>query len=76
MSASSLQEALALAGLPCKVESRDRLAVITLDTPEATQALLSREVRSRVLALARAHGFTHMALELPEPDSGAALPRP
>jgi hypothetical protein len=76
VSAAGLEEALALVGIPCRVEARDRLAVITLGSPNANPALLSREARARALALARAHGFTHMALELPEPESGASLPRP
>ena len=76
MSASGLEEALALAGIPCRVEARDRLAVIILEAPNVNPVLVSREARSRALALARAHGFTHVALELPEPESGAPLHRP
>ena len=57
-------------GFPCRLEARDRLAIVIPDAVE-TGVELNREARSRVLQLLRAEGFTHVALEL-DPD-GAAL---
>jgi hypothetical protein len=54
-------------GVACRVEIRDRLAVLI---PDGDDVLISR---ADVLRLAREAGFTHVALEL-DPD-GAALPR-
>lgn len=58
-------------GISCRLEARDRLAIVIPDTVDAG-VLLNGEARSRVLELLRAEGFTHVALEL-DPD-GAALP--
>ena len=63
----TLSDRLREQGLGCRVEVRDRLAVLI---PHADAPPLSREA---VLRLAREEGFTHVALEL-DPD-GAALPR-
>lgn len=74
MSTSSLTAALRDAGVACQVEAWDGLAVIT---PESDHARLSDEnLRRRVLALAREHGFTHAAVELTAPHAGAAVRRP
>jgi hypothetical protein len=54
-------------GVACRVEIRDRLAVLI---PDADDVPISR---ADVRRLAREAGFTHVALEL-DPD-GAALPR-
>ena len=50
-------------GLPCKVEPRAGLAVLIADRGTMT-ALADPEVRRATLALAREHGFTHVAVEL------------
>lgn len=64
----ALEGALAERGLVCRVESRAGLAVLIAD--EATVAALGdAELRRAALALAREHGFTHVAIEL---RSGAA----
>ena len=55
--------ALAEIGLHCAVESRARLAVMVADAAQLA-ALVSLESRREVLALAREHGFTHVAVEL------------
>jgi hypothetical protein len=54
---------LAGAGLACRVEARERLAVVHPDA--GTPFDVSDEaVRRRVVALGREHGFTHVALAL------------
>jgi hypothetical protein len=58
-------------GLACRLEARDRLAIV-IPGPLDAGPPLDREARLRVLQLLRAEGFTHVALEL-DPD-GASLP--
>ena len=61
--ASALARALERTDMSCAVEARGGLALIVCD--EAQQArLASSEVRRDVLALAKQHGFTHIAVEL------------
>ena len=63
-------------GISCRVETRDRLAIVIPDTGN-DGAELNRDTRSLLLQLLRAEGFTHVALEL-DPGhkcrDGAALP--
>jgi hypothetical protein len=56
-------------GITCRVEIRDRLAILV---PDGNHVRLSAEDRQRILQRARAEGFTHVALEI-DPD-GAAVP--
>ena len=79
MSAERLQGALARAGLAAEVEGRDRLALIRAADIASTRAIAAR--RSEVMAMAIAHGFSHIALEVgtappprPASDRHAALP--
>ena len=77
--AGELERALAERGVPCKVEERAGLAVLVVDT-ETLRALGDAELRKAALELARAQGFTHVAIELrddagPSPAGRAALPR-
>lgn len=79
MSAATLQSALLAARLPAAVEGRERLAVIRAADAAASRAIAAR--RADVMALASAHGFSHVALEVgplrqPEaaPRGDAALP--
>jgi len=65
---SELERMLAERGLPSKVESRAGLAVLVVDRA-TMEALADPEVRRSTLALAREHGFTHVAVELR--DDGA-----
>lgn len=59
----ALEGALAERGLVCRVESRAGLAVLIADA--ATVAALGDvELRRSALALAREHGFSHVAIEL------------
>lgn len=61
-----LESRLREAGVACKVEVHDRLAIL------ATSSAVTRDDRMRMIQLARAEGFTHVCVEL-DPD-GAALP--
>lgn len=65
---SNLAARLRERGIECRVEVRDRLAIlIPADSPSVA------ENREDVLRLAREEGFTHVAMEL-DPD-GAAFSR-
>ena len=55
-------------GVDCRVEMRDRLAILV---PESG-GQLSAEQRRQILQLAKTEGFTHVAVELD--PVGAALP--
>ena len=55
-------------GITCRIETRDRLAILI----PASDSLPLTIARADVLRLAKEEGFTHVALEL-DPD-GAALP--
>jgi hypothetical protein len=65
---TSLESRLREIGLACRVETRERMAIIVLD-----MASPNREDRQRMIQLARAEGFSHVCVEL-EPR-GAPLPR-
>jgi hypothetical protein len=71
----ALEGALAERGLVCKVDPRAGLAVLVADS--ATMAKLGdAELRRAALALAKEHGFTHVAIELrDDAGTGAAVPR-
>jgi hypothetical protein len=62
--AVALAAAIAELGIDCALEARGGLALL-LPTPEGVAALQVDERRRTVLALAREHGFTHVAIELP-----------
>lgn len=62
-----LQSLLCEAGIRCRVEVRDRLAIVI---PESEG--ISRDDRLLLIQMARGQGFTHVAIEL-DPD-GAPLP--
>lgn len=64
---SALELLLREHGMDCRVETLDRLAILV---PDPTLEISDRK---RVVELARASGFTHVALEL-DPD-GATLSR-
>jgi hypothetical protein len=67
----ALEGALAERGLVVKVESRAGLAVLIADA--ATVARLGdAELRRTALALAREHGFSHVAIELRSDTGGQA----
>ncbi|HEX5439180.1 MAG TPA: hypothetical protein VFW98_18650 [Gemmatimonadaceae bacterium] len=72
MNAERLREGLASLGLDGTVEARGSLAIVTL----ADERPLDDETRLAAVALAREHGFSHVALELTGgTDHGAAVHR-
>ncbi|MFL5620806.1 MAG: hypothetical protein ACJ79A_20690 [Gemmatimonadaceae bacterium] len=68
--ATALAAAIAELGVQCSLEVRGGLALV-LPVTESVEALQSPDTRRSVLALARQHGFTHVALELPSDRRGA-----
>lgn len=60
---SLIAEALRPLGLDCDVERRETLAVLV--PRGCLPSLADRSLRERIVALAREHGFTHVAVELP-----------
>ena len=68
--AAVLASAIAELGVQCSLEARGGLALL-LPLQESVATLQSPETRRAVLALARAHGFTHVAIELPKDRRGA-----
>ncbi len=64
-----LETALRGIGLPCGVETWERLVILRLPDDAVWPAGLDRK---RILGLALQHGYTHVALEL-EPPAGASL---
>ena len=65
--------ALERVGMPCTVESRARLALLAAPVGLAGR-LAQHQMRRDVIALAKAHGFTHVALELADSPSLAGAP--
>ena len=74
--ASAFASALRTLDLACTVEARARLALLVADAAAAAR-LAAPDTRREVIALARAHGFTNVAVELtPTPGRpGAPLLR-
>jgi len=68
--AAALAAAIAELGIQCSLEARGGLALL-LPIPESVATLQSPETRAVVVALARQHGFTHVAIELPSDRRGA-----
>jgi hypothetical protein len=62
--AVALAAAIAKLGIECALEVRGGLALL-LPTVEGVTALQADENRRAVLSLAKEHGFTHVAIELP-----------
>lgn len=73
MSVAALVAALSSAGIACSVEPRDRLAVLV--PPAGSSLFADADARRTALGLARAHGFTHIAVELIDESVGAPLSR-
>jgi hypothetical protein len=79
--ATALAADLAKLGLHCALEARGGLALL-LPQPDSVAKLEEDETRRAVVALAKQHGFTHVAVELPSErrqwsanDTDAPLPR-
>jgi hypothetical protein len=64
--ASALASALAALGLAASVEADGALASIALHGARASSdaPLVDAETRRAIIGAARAHGFTHVALEI------------
>ena len=62
MSADSLEAALRALGIACRVQGIERLALLIPDG--AIEALEDARIRREAVGLLRAHGFTHLALEI------------
>ena len=60
----ALAAAVAELGIQCTLEARGGLAVL-LPVSSSLEALQSADTRRAVFALAKQHGFTHVAVELP-----------
>jgi len=71
----ALAAALAMRGIECALEVRGALALL-LPKPESVAALQVDENRRAVLALAKEHGFTHVAIELPSERRRSSTPPP
>lgn len=71
--AAALATAIAKLGVECALEVRGGLALL-LPTPEGAAALQRDESRRAVLALTKEHGFTHVAIELPNERRKASTP--
>jgi hypothetical protein len=65
--------AVAKLGIDCALEARGGLALL-LPTPQGVAALQVDESRRAVLALAKEHGFTHVAIELPSERRSSSTP--
>lgn len=61
--AAGLARALGALGFPCDVESRAALALVSTRADLAARLAAAPE-RAAALALAKEHGFTHLAVEL------------
>jgi hypothetical protein len=77
-SREDLERALRDLGIPCRVEAHEALAVAIPEPGE--RGFENDDLRRRAIALARAHGFSHLAVELPNvenapPPDRATLPR-
>ena len=71
--AAALAAELARLGIECALEVRGGLALL-LPTPDGVAALQVDETRRTVLALAKEHGFTHVAIELPSERRKSSTP--
>ena len=74
MSATALETALREMGIRCVVEARERLAILIPD--DAAASLDAARLRRDAVRLMRAHGFTNLALDIPQaPSEHAPLHR-
>ena len=71
--ANALDSALRTLDLACTVEPRARLALLVADA-DTVARLAAPATRREVIALARAHGFTNVAVELTSTPSRPGAP--
>ena len=64
-SAEELERALRALGVRCSIEAFDALAVAVPEPGD--RRLEADDIRRQAIALARRHGFSHLAVELREP---------
>jgi hypothetical protein len=62
--ATALATGLAQLGLTCAIEARGKLVLLMPDQ-ESVLKLADETLRRAALTLAKEHGFTHAAIELP-----------
>jgi hypothetical protein len=67
--AAGLARALRALGFPCDVESRAALALLSMGASDAARLAASPD-RAVALALAKEHGFTHVAVEVGAEPAG------
>ena len=61
---ASLSESLRQLDLFCDVEGQARLAIVRATTDAQIESFRDPDLRARVADVARAHGFTHVAIDL------------
>ena len=71
--AGALAAAIARLGIRCALEVRGGLALL-VPTLDDVAALQVDETRRAVLALVKDHGFTHVAIELPNDRRKSSTP--
>ena len=59
-----LAHALGDRGIACRVEARERLAVLRFDESHAARSCSDADARALILEVARGQGFTHVAIDL------------
>lgn len=69
-SRADLERDLRALGIRCTVEEWDALAVLVPAPGE--RALENEELRRRAIAMARSHGFSHLAMDLPDERDAAS----
>jgi uncharacterized protein len=72
--ATSLAQALAARGIGCRVEARERLAVLQFDA-SSSGSRMDRDTRALVVEVARGQGFTHVAIDLGTAGGDALVSR-
>jgi hypothetical protein len=72
-SATALAAAIGQLGIECALEVRGGL-VLLLPTQDGVIALQVDETRRAVLTLAKQHGFTHVAIEMPSDRRKSSTP--
>ena len=70
---AALEADLASLGVACTVEARERLALVILRGDHSR--LAEPDVRREAVRLAESHGFTHLALELPDESAAEGAVR-
>jgi hypothetical protein len=72
VNADALEGALRALGIDCTVELHDRVAVVR----STVQGVFADDrIREHALALAREHGFSHVAVDVTGAEERAPLPR-